>query len=64
MGNTFTACYSYTKLIFLNLRLQKETARFEDKLLCWQKMYAFMSYTEACKQVTNLFDNKYIINLR
>ena len=34
MGNTFTACYSYTKLIFLNLRLQKETARFEDKLLC------------------------------
>lgn len=27
------------------------------------KMYAFMFYTEACKQVTNLFDNEYITNL-
>ena len=27
------------------------------------KIYAFMLYTEACKQVTNLFDNKYITNL-
>lgn len=27
------------------------------------KMYAFMFHTEACKQVTNLFDNEYITNL-